>query len=82
MTSIHCDTDFNININDCDILELCVFLCWILKVSLVGVWLFASVGGEIQSLVWDPRGERLAVLLKGLLSLFEQCCIEFRESIN
>uniref|UniRef100_A0AAQ5XJG3 Aladin seven-bladed propeller domain-containing protein n=1 Tax=Amphiprion ocellaris TaxID=80972 RepID=A0AAQ5XJG3_AMPOC len=23
------------------------------------------VGGEIQSLVWDPRGERLAVLLKG-----------------
>uniref|UniRef100_A0AAQ5XP03 Aladin seven-bladed propeller domain-containing protein n=1 Tax=Amphiprion ocellaris TaxID=80972 RepID=A0AAQ5XP03_AMPOC len=24
------------------------------------------VGGEIQSLVWDPRGERLAVLLKGL----------------
>lgn len=80
MTSIHCDTDFNIN--DCDILELCVFLCWILKVSLVGVWLFASVGGEIQSLVWDPRGERLAVLLKGLLSLFEQCYIEFRESIN
>ncbi|MGH0172985.1 UNVERIFIED_CONTAM: hypothetical protein FKN15_002569 [Acipenser sinensis] len=24
-----------------------------------------SVGGEIQTLVWDPRGERLAVLLKG-----------------
>uniref|UniRef100_A0A7N6BK05 Aladin seven-bladed propeller domain-containing protein n=1 Tax=Anabas testudineus TaxID=64144 RepID=A0A7N6BK05_ANATE len=24
------------------------------------------VGGEIQSLAWDPRGERLAVLLKGL----------------
>uniref|UniRef100_A0A672ICA9 Achalasia, adrenocortical insufficiency, alacrimia n=1 Tax=Salarias fasciatus TaxID=181472 RepID=A0A672ICA9_SALFA len=24
-----------------------------------------SVGGEIQSLAWDPRGERLAVLLKG-----------------
>uniref|UniRef100_A0A669CI42 Achalasia, adrenocortical insufficiency, alacrimia n=1 Tax=Oreochromis niloticus TaxID=8128 RepID=A0A669CI42_ORENI len=23
------------------------------------------VGGEIQSLAWDPRGERLAVLLKG-----------------
>ncbi|XP_061651564.1 aladin [Phyllopteryx taeniolatus] len=23
------------------------------------------VGGEIQSLTWDPRGERLAVLLKG-----------------
>ncbi|KAM8829390.1 aladin isoform 2-T2 [Synchiropus picturatus] len=23
------------------------------------------VGGEIQSLIWDPRGERLAVLLKG-----------------
>ena len=28
--------------------------------------LSASVGGEIQSLAWDPRGERLAVLLKGL----------------
>lgn len=28
--------------------------------------LFASVGGEIQSLAWDPRGERLAVLLKGI----------------
>uniref|UniRef100_A0A672IBQ6 Achalasia, adrenocortical insufficiency, alacrimia n=1 Tax=Salarias fasciatus TaxID=181472 RepID=A0A672IBQ6_SALFA len=27
------------------------------------VW--SSVGGEIQSLAWDPRGERLAVLLKG-----------------
>ncbi|XP_034028749.1 aladin [Thalassophryne amazonica] len=25
-----------------------------------------TVGGEIQSLVWDPRGERLAVLLKGV----------------
>lgn len=25
-----------------------------------------SVGGEIQSLAWDPTGERLAVLLKGL----------------
>ncbi|XP_077368761.1 aladin isoform X1 [Festucalex cinctus] len=24
-----------------------------------------TVGGEIQSLTWDPRGERLAVLLKG-----------------
>lgn len=24
-----------------------------------------SVGGEIQSLAWDPTGERLAVLLKG-----------------
>lgn len=30
---------------------------------------FASVGGEIQSLAWDPRGERLAVLLKGITSL-------------
>ncbi len=28
--------------------------------------LSASVGGEIQSLAWDPTGERLAVLLKGL----------------
>uniref|UniRef100_A0A3Q4I6R5 Achalasia, adrenocortical insufficiency, alacrimia n=1 Tax=Neolamprologus brichardi TaxID=32507 RepID=A0A3Q4I6R5_NEOBR len=27
------------------------------------------VGGEIQSLAWDPRGERLAVLLKGITSL-------------
>uniref|UniRef100_A0A8D3CUE0 Achalasia, adrenocortical insufficiency, alacrimia n=1 Tax=Scophthalmus maximus TaxID=52904 RepID=A0A8D3CUE0_SCOMX len=27
--------------------------------------LSSSVGGEIQSLAWDPRGERLAVLLKG-----------------
>ncbi|XP_019747242.1 aladin [Hippocampus comes] len=24
-----------------------------------------TVGGEVQSLTWDPRGERLAVLLKG-----------------
>ncbi|XP_041095173.1 aladin-like [Polyodon spathula] len=24
-----------------------------------------SIGGEIQTLAWDPRGERLAVLLKG-----------------
>ncbi|KAG2467938.1 AAAS protein, partial [Polypterus senegalus] len=23
------------------------------------------IGGEVQSLVWDPRGERLAVLIKG-----------------
>lgn len=23
------------------------------------------VGGEVQSLAWDPTGERLAVLLKG-----------------
>lgn len=30
----------------------------------------ASVGGEIQSLAWDPTGERLAVLLKGLSLLF------------
>lgn len=28
--------------------------------------IFTSVGGEIQSLAWDPTGERLAVLLKGL----------------
>lgn len=28
--------------------------------------LSASVGGEIQSLAWDPTGERLAVILKGL----------------
>lgn len=27
--------------------------------------LSASVGGEIQSLAWDPTGERLAVILKG-----------------
>lgn len=27
--------------------------------------LYSSVGGEIQSLAWDPTGERLAVLLKG-----------------
>uniref|UniRef100_A0A673APM4 Aladin seven-bladed propeller domain-containing protein n=1 Tax=Sphaeramia orbicularis TaxID=375764 RepID=A0A673APM4_9TELE len=26
-----------------------------------------TVGGEIQSLAWDPKGERLAVLLKGLV---------------
>ncbi|XP_063076448.1 aladin isoform X2 [Engraulis encrasicolus] len=25
-----------------------------------------TVGGEVQSLAWDPRGERLAVLLKGI----------------
>lgn len=24
-----------------------------------------TIGGEVQSLAWDPRGERLAVLLKG-----------------
>uniref|UniRef100_A0A3Q4IFB2 Achalasia, adrenocortical insufficiency, alacrimia n=1 Tax=Neolamprologus brichardi TaxID=32507 RepID=A0A3Q4IFB2_NEOBR len=30
------------------------------------------VGGEIQSLAWDPRGERLAVLLKGITSGFVQ----------
>uniref|UniRef100_A0A673AQ42 Aladin seven-bladed propeller domain-containing protein n=1 Tax=Sphaeramia orbicularis TaxID=375764 RepID=A0A673AQ42_9TELE len=28
-----------------------------------------TVGGEIQSLAWDPKGERLAVLLKGLVQL-------------
>lgn len=28
--------------------------------------LYSSVGGEIQSLAWDPTGERLAVILKGL----------------
>lgn len=27
--------------------------------------ILTSVGGEIQSLAWDPTGERLAVLLKG-----------------
>lgn len=26
---------------------------------------FDRVGGEVRSLAWDPRGERLAVLLKG-----------------
>ncbi|XP_039602742.1 aladin isoform X1 [Polypterus senegalus] len=25
----------------------------------------SRIGGEVQSLVWDPRGERLAVLIKG-----------------
>uniref|UniRef100_A0A4W6EYV2 Achalasia, adrenocortical insufficiency, alacrimia n=1 Tax=Lates calcarifer TaxID=8187 RepID=A0A4W6EYV2_LATCA len=33
--------------------------------ELIMLDLSASVGGEIQSLSWDPRGERLAVLLKG-----------------
>lgn len=30
----------------------------------------ASVGGEVRSLAWDPRGERLAVLLKGEVHFF------------
>lgn len=35
--------------------------------------LYSSVGGEIQSLAWDPTGERLAVLLKGrALTLSDQ----------
>lgn len=38
--------------------------------ELIMLDLSASVGGEIQSLSWDPRGERLAVLLKGLSHLF------------
>lgn len=33
-------------------------------------YIFTSVGGEIQSLAWDPTGERLAVLLKGLSHFF------------
>lgn len=45
-------------------------LCVTLKQPLLTdpSYLSASVGGEIQSLAWDPTGERLAVLLKGLPS--------------
>lgn len=46
--------------------------------------IFTSVGGEIQSLAWDPTGERLAVLLKGLFHPDEpnQYCYIFIPGFN
>ncbi|XP_072104687.1 aladin [Mobula birostris] len=35
------------------------------RTTLVGMGDKISVGGEVQTMVWDPSGERLAVLLKG-----------------
>ncbi|KAG9339677.1 hypothetical protein JZ751_023323 [Albula glossodonta] len=35
------------------------------------------IGGEVQSLAWDPRGERLAVLLKGDISRLVQSFVTY-----
>lgn len=48
------------------VLSLCAVLLSLDMTDSFFFFFYFSVGGEIQSLAWDPTGERLAVLLKGL----------------